>query len=138
MEEDKKTICKVVIFCGLKALVLKRSRWVIYHPKRWDLPGGALDLGEKLEEAAARECLEEAGFIIDESKLKLIDNQSKMRGGKPAERFCFAYYVDEEFEPKLSFEHSRYAWVDMNELDEIDLPNFYKDCIRSVTDKVQV
>jgi 8-oxo-dGTP pyrophosphatase MutT (NUDIX family) len=138
LEEDKKTICKVVILCGTRVLVLKRSRWVIYHPKRWDVPGGAVDSGESLEHAAARECLEEAGFVIDPTKLKLVDSQSKMRDGKPAERFCFSYFVDEEFEPKLSFEHSKYAWMDIRELDNKDLPNFYKDCAKTAIEKVIV
>lgn len=120
----------MVIICGPKVLVLKRSRWVIYHPGRWDIPGGALDPGESLENAAARECLEEAGFKAEPAKLRLIDSQSKLRDGKPAERFCYAYFLDKEFEPKLSFEHSKYAWLKIDELDEIDLPNFYKECAR--------
>lgn len=128
--KDKSTICKVVIICGPKVLVLKRSRWVIYHPGRWDVPGGALDTGESLDHAAARECLEEAGFEADSTKFKLVDKQSKMRDGKPAERFCFMYFIEEQFKPKLSFEHSKYAWLTDEELDEIDLPNFYKDCAR--------
>ena len=136
--QDKKTICKVVIICGPKVLVLKRSRWVIYHPHRWDVPGGATDPGESLDNAAARECLEEAGYEVEPTKLRLVDSQSKMRDGKPAERFCFAYFVDEEFEPKLSFEHSEFAWLSLNELDTIDLPNFYKDCARSCLADVEL
>lgn len=128
--EEKKTMCKVVIICGTKALVLKRSRLVIYHPRRWDIPGGALDSGETTERATVREALEEAGIKLDKTKLKLVGQQSKMRDGKPAVRLCYSYYVEEEFAPKLSFEHSGYAWLEVSELDEINLPNFYKDCIR--------
>lgn len=129
-EEDKKTMCKVVIVCDTKALVLKRSRWVIYHPHRWDVPGGAADPGETKEQATVREALEEAGVVLQAKNLRLVNNQSKMRDGKPAERYCYSYVVDKKFEPKLSFEHSEYAWLGADELDEIDLPNFYKDCIR--------
>jgi 8-oxo-dGTP diphosphatase len=128
-QSDKKVMCKVAIICGSRVLALKRSRWVIYHPGRWDVPGGALDPGETKEQAAVREALEEAGFEIEEKGLRLVDSQSKMRDGKPAERFCFAYFVDEEFEPNLSFEHSKYRWIGVEEFDEIDLPNFYKDCV---------
>jgi 8-oxo-dGTP diphosphatase len=138
LKEDKKTICKVVIICGPKILVLKRSRWVIYHPHRWDVPGGATDPGESIEQAAARECLEEAGFGVDSTKLKLINSQSKLRDGKPAERFCFVYFVDKEFKPKLSFEHSKYAWMEAHELDGINLPDFYKECARSCLADVEL
>mgnify|MGYP006390723647 CR=1 FL=1 len=125
-------MCKVAIICGSKALALKRSRLVIYHPMRWDLAGGAADSGETIEEAASRESLEEAGVAIDTNKLNLINTQSKLIDGEPTHRFCFSYIVKEEFEPKLSFEHSGFEWVDIKELDKIDLPDFYKDCIRKV------
>jgi 8-oxo-dGTP pyrophosphatase MutT (NUDIX family) len=136
--KDKKMICKVAVFCGPKVLVLKRSRMVIYRPKRWDLPGGAADPGETKEEAATREVLEEAGLVIDGAKLQLIDTQSKMRDGKPAERFCYNYKVEKEFKPKLSFEHSEYAWMEVKDLEEIDLPNFYKDCIKTCLTNVEL
>ncbi len=122
-------MCKIVIICGTKALVLKRSRWVIYHPGRWDVPGGAAEHGEGIEDAASREALEEIGFEVDPTKLKLLDQQSKLRDGKPALRHCFKYEVKEEFIPKLSFERSTYAWMEPEELDAIDLTNFYKNCI---------
>lgn len=138
MEEDKKVICKVAILSGTKVLLLKRSWKVIYHPHRWDIPGGAKDFGETLEEATARECLEEASIKVDAAKLKLVGSQSKMRDGKPAERFCFAYYAEQEFEPKLSFEHSEYKWLEISELDEVNLPNFYKDCVRACLTDVEL
>lgn len=31
---------------------------------RWQLPGGAVDPGERPEDAAVRECLEEAGIVV--------------------------------------------------------------------------
>jgi len=138
LEEDKKVMCKVAIICGTKVLVLKRSWKVIYHPHRWDIPGGAKDFGESLEDAASRECLEEAGYEVDPTKLKLIDTQSKVRDGKPAERYCFAFYAEQEFEPRLSFEHSEYRWLEIGELDEVNLPNFYKDCIRACLADVEL
>jgi hypothetical protein len=61
-----------------------------------------------------------------------------MRDGKPAERYCFAYSVDQEFEPNLSFEHSEYAWLEIDKLDEVNLPNFYKDCIRSCLTNIEL
>lgn len=138
MEEDKKVMCKVAIICRTKVLLLKRSWKVIYHPHRWDIPGGAKDPGESIEDAASRECLEEAGYKVDSSKLRLIDTQSKLRDGIPAERYCFAYFVKEEFEPNLSFEHSEYIWLEIDQLDEVNLPNFYKDCIRSCLTNIEL
>lgn len=38
----------------------------------WTMPGGKLDFGEKLEDAACREVLEETGISIDKEKLDII------------------------------------------------------------------
>ncbi|MDD5431261.1 MAG: NUDIX domain-containing protein [Candidatus Pacebacteria bacterium] len=38
----------------------------------WTIPGGKLDFGEKLDDGAYREALEETGLKIDKTKLKVI------------------------------------------------------------------
>ena len=39
---------------------------MVYNPKRkgWEMPGGRIEQGETVEEAAARECLEESGYSV--------------------------------------------------------------------------
>lgn len=133
-DEKRDRMCKIAILCGSKALVIRRSKYVWYHPGRWDIPGGAAEPEESNQLAAARETFEETEFKVDESELSLINTQWKMRNGKPVDRLCFALHVDEEFEPKLSFEHDEYAWMEVDEIcnnDALNLPNFYKDCLKS-------
>jgi 8-oxo-dGTP diphosphatase len=57
---------------GVGAVVMDGNRHVLLVKRRheplagqWSLPGGALELGETLEAAAAREILEETGLIVD-------------------------------------------------------------------------
>src|SRR4051812_9053376 len=52
----------VVVDAGKVLLVRRR-----YEPLkgRWSLPGGAVEVGEPLERAVAREILEETGLVID-------------------------------------------------------------------------
>jgi len=52
----------VVVDAGRVLLVRRR-----YEPLkgRWSLPGGAVEVGEPLERAVAREILEETGLVID-------------------------------------------------------------------------
>ncbi|WP_321389137.1 NUDIX hydrolase [Emcibacter sp.] len=59
----------VVVFKGENVLLIRRSK----PPKlnQWSIPGGAQDVGEPLEETAAREVLEETGIRFTD--LKLVD-----------------------------------------------------------------
>jgi mutator protein MutT len=52
-----------VILDGDRVVLVKRS-----HPPlqgEWSLPGGVIEIGETLEEAVAREALEETGLVIE-------------------------------------------------------------------------
>lgn len=127
-------LCKVVITCGNKALLVKRSKWVKYSRGRWDLPGGALDEGETKLEAAIRECKEEAGLEVLEKDLSLVAEQIGDRNGHKALRVCFKLKFLVEFEPKLSFEHSEFRWMSKKEIVGTDLPEFYKEaCIKALS-----
>lgn len=127
------TLCKVAAVCGDRVLLVKRSKWVKYSRGRWDLPGGALGEGETKLEAAIRECQEEAGLEVLEKDLSLVAEQIGDRNGHKALRVCFKLKLAEEFEPKLSFEHSEFKWVSKEEILETDLPEFYKEaCIKAL------
>ncbi len=55
-----------IVFKDQKVLLVKRSR----PPSqgKWSIPGGRLELGETLQEAAEREIREETGVVIRASK----------------------------------------------------------------------
>ncbi len=54
---------------GVRALVLDRSAGTIFLVRHtyvpgWHLPGGGVELGQTMEEAVARECLEEGNIVV--------------------------------------------------------------------------
>jgi len=52
---------------SIKGLVLdKKKRYLLCHEEngQWDLPGGAMDFGEKYEETLKREIMEEMGLEV--------------------------------------------------------------------------
>jgi len=79
-----------------------------------DLPGGTLEPGEKPIETMVREVEEEAGIIIDPTKVEW-----KYTGRKYSKHFVeYNLYVtkmDSRPEVMMSWEHSSYKWVDRDE-----------------------
>ena len=60
---------------GVGAVIIENSRVVLVkraHPPiagQWSIPGGALELGELVREAAVREAREETGLIVETGEL---------------------------------------------------------------------
>ena len=63
-----------LMWVGAAVLVLREGRLLMMRRTdnhAWGIPGGAIEPGERLEDAARRETLEEAGLEI--GKMKLFD-----------------------------------------------------------------
>ena len=65
MKPGPRLTCDVIIRMGddLRRIVLVRRR---FPPPGWALPGGFVDTGETVEQAGAREALEETGLVIED------------------------------------------------------------------------
>jgi ADP-ribose pyrophosphatase YjhB (NUDIX family) len=78
-------------------LIVKRK----YDPDAgyWAIPGGHLDLGERVEIAAEREAYEETGFIVKVSKLAgIIDKIMYDDSGKVEYHYVLINYFVEQIE----------------------------------------
>ncbi|MFW9900424.1 MAG: NUDIX hydrolase [Candidatus Thorarchaeota archaeon] len=78
-------------------LLVKRK----YDPDAgyWSIPGGHLDLGEKVEKAAEREAFEETGFKVKVSKLAgIIDKIMHDDDGKIEYHYVLINYFVEQIE----------------------------------------
>ena len=83
----------------------------------WTMPGGKLDFGEKLEEGAARELLEETGIVLGKSKVICL-NQDIIETA----HFLTVGIFSEDFsgDPKVMEpdEITEWGWFDLNSLPE--------------------
>lgn len=78
-------------------LLVKRK----YNPDAgyWSIPGGHLDLGEKVDAAAVREAFEETGFKVKVSKLAgIIDKIMYDDSGKIEYHYVLINYFVEQIE----------------------------------------
>src|ERR1700749_350253 len=63
---------------GVGAIIIEGSRVVLVkraHPPlqaEWSIPGGVLEVGELVREAAIREAREETGLTIEPSELRVV------------------------------------------------------------------
>ena len=103
---------KVFVSDGSGNIVLIKRK---YDPDAgtWDAPGGAVEFGEKLEDACMREALEETGLKIKVGSL--IGVQEKMWSSK---HIVFLYYWGEFISGKLAAadDAGEAKWVPLKEV----------------------
>lgn len=101
---------------------------------RWDLPGGRLELDEGLEEALMREVREELGLPLP--PVRLVGDWLYVRPHRQARLVNFYRLLeDAPFDLpdlRLSDEHREAAWFGPEALDGLDMPEGYRDAVRSV------
>lgn len=106
---------------------------------RWDLPGGHLEDGEGLEEALAREIREELGLSLP--PVRLLGDWLYVRPHRRARLVTFYRLMnDASFDLCdlcLSAEHREAAWVGLGDVDGLDMPQGYRDAVRSVLSVVE-
>ena len=106
----------------IAAVIEKEGRYLIckrpahkHHGNLWEFPGGKLEPGESLAEAAARELKEELSLSVTrvgDTQLKVEDPQSTY----------IIEFVDVHTKGDVQLhEHAEYAWLTITELIEIPL-----------------
>ncbi len=108
------------ITLGARVILIRDERVLLvehtYQPGVWYLPGGGVDKGETLDEAARREALEEAGATVRD--LELLGVYSSFGEAKSDH---LAIFVSRDFEqeaPPANDEIARLEWFTLDALPE--------------------
>ena len=119
IEIDSNDIGQVVLINEKEeVLLLLRSPEMGWAADRWALPGGHIYFGENKRRGAARETFEETNLVC--SDLKRFDKQEVQDGDQKKILF---YYWTKKFkgDVELNFEHTDYKWINIDDLDSIDV-----------------
>jgi nucleoside triphosphatase len=113
-------------------LLLKSHKW----PGKYVIPGGHVELGERLEEAAVREAKEETGLDIYD--LKFVNFQQFVYD--PAfwkqRHFIFFDYAckADSLDVKLNDEAEEYVWVKLEAALDLPLDVYTRTSVEKIMD----
>lgn len=98
----------------------------------FDIPGGRVEYGERLEDAIIREIMEETSLMIQEKDLDILDASSIIRPDKL--NLVIITYVTTSCTAniKLSKEHNDYHWFSKR---EIAMYDYIPDWIKALVEK---
>lgn len=85
---------RAIVFKDNNLLVMKRNKFGTLY---YTLPGGAVDMGETLDQALAREMSEETGVRLGDTRLVFVEDGGEIYG---VQYIYLANYMDGE--PRLN------------------------------------
>jgi 8-oxo-dGTP diphosphatase len=122
----------IIIYDNGTVLIIKRA----FEPSanRWSIPGGAVEVGEKVRDAAQREVYEELGLNVKIRDVVDVLDNIVYEGEKVKYHFVLIDFLAEILDGslKLSSECLDAQWVRGDELDSCDLTEGARRAIKKV------
>jgi len=132
-------VCAVgaIVFRGDGVLLIQRGKPPAQG--KWSIPGGAVRLGETLEDAVIRELREEVEMDVKPLGVgKVVDRIYRDSEGKTAYHYVIIDYVCEAGagQPKAGSDAKDAGFFEIQKLDEMDMTEGTAEVIREVHKRV--
>lgn len=136
MEKTQKLIIKGIVIKEDKILLVKRKKEGNPVDNKWELPGGKIELGERLEDAALREIQEEAGIICSPIKICIENYQNIASGGIYGNHLIIIPVLCNFLREDVNYigDHNvrDVSWVSKKDLLSLDLLDGTKEMIKDI------
>ncbi len=132
-DEIERFVAGAVIVKDDSALILQRAR-ADFMGGLYEIPSGGVEEGESIEDALARETLEETGLKISGILYYVSSFDYLSSKGKKTRQFNFLVKVDDGG-VKLSEEHEKFAFVKQDDLDAYNITPDVKEAIESALNR---
>jgi mutator protein MutT len=120
---------------GVGAIILNEDAILLEKRKnnpskgKWSIPGGLVEVGEKIEDAVVREVKEETGLEVYEPRLvDVVDYVSLGEKGGVKYHYVIVDYIVtvKSGEPKAASDAEELKWVPFMEVEEYDLTRSFR------------
>lgn len=121
-----------------KVLFESNGRILMMRDKRgnWELPGGTLNFAEDPDEGLKREILEEMNLAPESYKIgNFLTSFNMIRSFNDTQYHFFALVFRGELMAdtfQISDEHDRYGWFTLEEIDELQMGQGYKELFKKL------
>lgn len=133
MKHPEATVGAVILNPDNKVLIVRSTKW----NSKYIIPGGHIELGEKMEDTLIREVKEETGLELSDIKLLSLKESIYSKSFGEEKHFIFIDYLckTDSSEVHLNDEADCYQWISLEELDDYNLENFVKNLLKEFRDK---
>jgi mutator protein MutT len=114
-----------------RALVVRRGKEPLKG--HWSIPGGAVELGETLREAAAREAREETGLMVEAGEvLEVLDSIYRDPEGRTQFHYVLVDFICRRLGGELcaASDVSEVRWITLEDLPELQMTQTAERVIR--------
>jgi 8-oxo-dGTP diphosphatase len=126
---------------GVGVLIEKEGRYLLIRraadPDKgmWSVPGGLVEVGETVKDAAVREALEETGLKVElVERLGVVDKIMRDDDGRVRYHFIIVQFLARivEGEVKAMDDAMEARWVRLSELPSYDITASLRDFLREI------